>query len=44
MMDFGHYLAKNHARKIPIKPKFLPGPGAQSWLEQFVVLVWELSL
>jgi hypothetical protein len=31
MMDFGHYLAKNHARKIPIEPKYTPGLRAGSW-------------
>jgi hypothetical protein len=29
MMDFGHYLAKNHATKNVIDQKFAPGPRVQ---------------
>jgi hypothetical protein len=29
MTDFAHCLAKNHAIKNPIKPKYAPGPCAQ---------------
>ncbi len=30
MTDFCHYLAKNHARKIPIRSKYSSGPRVQS--------------
>jgi len=29
MTDFGHYLAKNHATKKLIEPKWAPGSRAQ---------------
>ncbi len=44
MMDFCHYLAKNHARKIPIKPKYSSGPRVQSrWAPWRCTTVWSFA-